>query len=310
VLGLIVAAVLAAVGGAHYPNPLPVTGATGIHDPSMAIRPGDPRYVVYGTLDQTLVSTDRVAFRRAAPFFPAAPAWWRRYNPHGDVWAPDVSYHAGRYWMYYAVSAGARHSAIGVATSPAGLPGTWTDRGPVVTSNAASAFDAVDPNLLVDAGGHWWLTFGSYATGIYTTELDPATGRLAPSRRLHHLAERAPADNAIEAAFVYRHDGWYYLFTSWNRCCAGLASTYSIHVGRARCPDCHYYDASGRDLLAGGGTTLLDSHGFVIGPGGQSVYRDGGDLLVYHYYDGRRRGRPTLGMNFLGWDAHGFPYVR
>ena len=35
-----------------------------------------------------------------------------------------------------------------------------------------------------------------------------------------------------------------------------------------------------------------------------------GDLLVYHYYDGNNNGTPTLGINLLGWDPRGWPYVR
>jgi arabinan endo-1,5-alpha-L-arabinosidase len=317
VLAAVLATIVSALAGTSalpYPDPGLVSGATHVHDPSMLIRaePG-PRYVVYGTHNQTLTSTDRIGFARAGAYFPLPPSWWNSYSG-GDVWAPDASFHGGRYWMYYAVSGHNWRAAIGVATSPSGLPGTWTDHGPVITSDASSnpAYHAIDPNLLVDADGSWWLTFGSYRTGIYMAALDPRTGKLAAGAALHHLAERdytSPID-AVEAPFVFRHDRYYYLFTSWDRCCAGVASTYSIHVGRATCPTCPYVDESGKPLLEGGGTPLLASHGFVKGPGGQSVYSDNGaDLLVYHYYDARARGTPTLGINFLGWDASGFPFA-
>lgn len=63
-------------------------------------------------------------------------------------------------------------------------------------------------------------------------------------------------------------------------------------------------------MTAGGGTQILASHGHVIGPGGQSVMHDaGGDLLVYHYYAANANGTPELGINLLGWDSAGWPYV-
>jgi arabinan endo-1,5-alpha-L-arabinosidase len=35
----------------------------------------------------------------------------------------------------------------------------------------------------------------------------------------------------------------------------------------------------------------------------------GGDLLVYHYYAANANGTPELGINLLGWDSAGWPYV-
>ena len=56
---------------------------------------------------------------------------------------------------------------------------------------------------------------------------------------------------------------------------------------------------------------MLATNGRYIGPGGQSVVTDtDGDLLVYHYYDGNDGGRSKLGLNLLGWDSTGWPYVR
>lgn len=52
---------------------------------------------------------------------------------------------------------------------------------------------------------------------------------------------------------------------------------------------------------------VLESHGSVIGPGGQSVMNDtDGDLIVYHYYDGHDNGTPKLGVNLLNWSS-GWP---
>ena len=93
---LTVAGGLATEAARGYPNPGTVAGSTVIHDPSMAIRPSAPRYVVFGTHNQTLLSNDRVTFSSGGPFLPTNPSWWQPYS-NGDVWAPDVSFHNGQY---------------------------------------------------------------------------------------------------------------------------------------------------------------------------------------------------------------------
>lgn len=46
------------------------------------------------------------------------------------------------------------------------------------------------------------------------------------------------------------------------------------------------------------------------GPGHSATLRDGdsGDVLFYHWYTDA--GDSRLGINLLGWDAAGWPYVR
>jgi arabinan endo-1,5-alpha-L-arabinosidase len=167
----------------------------------------------------------------------------------------------------------------------------------------------------VDSAGKWWLAFGSFGRGIFMINLDPSTGKpRSATPRLTHVAQRpAVPGDPIEAAFVYQHGGYYYLFASFDYCCKGSDSNYSIHVGRSTSPTGPYVDQAGTAMLNGGGTLVLASHDWVHGPGGQSVVHDDADnhdLLVYHYYDSRRGGLFYLGINFLEWDATGWPYVR
>ncbi|HEX8207938.1 MAG TPA: arabinan endo-1,5-alpha-L-arabinosidase [Solirubrobacteraceae bacterium] len=309
---------------AAYPNPGRVAGYTVVHDPAMLIKPatGDaPRYTVFGTHNTAAFSNDRIAFSSAGKFFPVIPAWWKTVRADEDVWAPDISFHNGKYWLYYSISSGSNHtSKIGLATSATGLPGTFTDEGPIFSSNSSTDYNAIDPNLLVDAQGRWWMTFGSFWGGIFMFELNPATGKPAASPpTLHHLAERprtnpgpTVAGPGIEGAFVYRKGAYYYLFASFDRCCRGVTSNYNIRVGRSTSPTGPYADAGGVSMLDGGGTKILETHGYVIGPGGQSVYGDDyfgyHDLLVYHYYHRDLNGLPFLGINFLDFSS-GFPRV-
>jgi len=314
---VLVAAAVAVPGGtarAAYPEPGLVRGDIGVHDPSM-IRLPDGTYYVYSTHNglEARTSTNRIDFAGAGAALPNGASWATQYS--GDpreLWAPDVSYQGGRYLMYYSASSfGSNDSAIGLAISDTGRPGTWRDRGRVITSSPGDDYNAIDPHLTVDAEGRWWLAFGSWWTGIKMIRIDPATGNRHSDRTIYPLASRTRTDLGIEAPHIIRRGDYYYLFTSWDLCCRGTSSTYRIMVGRSRSITGPYVDRSGRLLTAGGGTEVLATHGDrVVGPGGQSILRDGDrDLLVYHYYDRRDGGRHKLGINYLGFDSAGWPYV-
>jgi arabinan endo-1,5-alpha-L-arabinosidase len=296
-----------AAGDAGFPPPRAITGDTGVHDPSM-IRAANGTYYVYGTHNglAALGSRDLVHFIAAGSAFPDGVSWATQYS--GDpreLWAPDVSFHNGRYWLYYAASSfGSNNSAIGLATSRTGEPGQWTDHGIIYKSTSADDFNAIDPGLTVDMHGRWWLSLGSFWSGIKLIRLNPRTGEPVDSTQ-YSLAER-PAPDAIEGSYIVHHGAYYYLFASYDFCCRGVDSTYNIKVGRSRNITGPYVDRNGVSLLNDGGTQVLATHGSIIGPGGQTVF--GGNLLVYHYYDGNDNGNPKLGLNYLHWKS-GWPVV-
>ncbi|WP_030746790.1 arabinan endo-1,5-alpha-L-arabinosidase [Streptomyces sp. NRRL F-5135] len=311
-LALPAAVLLALLPGtaSAYPNPGRVTGDIVVHDPTM-IRASSGQYLLYSTGDglQARTSTDRIAFGRNRSAFTTLPGWWSAYSPAKDPWAPDISFHGGKYLMYYAVSSfGSNTSAIGLATSTTGQAGSWTDQGVVHTSGPGSDYNAIDPNLFVDDDGTWWLSFGSWWTGIKMIRIDPATGKGHPGDTARRsLASRPTGTKAVEAPVVIKRNGYYYLFASYDTCCAGTGSTYKIKVGRATSVTGPYTDKNGVNMMNNGGSLVLESHGRYIGPGGQSVMPDSdGDLLVYHYYDGQDNGTPKLGVNLLSWSG-GWP---
>jgi arabinan endo-1,5-alpha-L-arabinosidase len=302
----------AAAPPASFPNPGPVSGDVRVHDPSVARAPNGT-YILVHTGDNLAIKTsaDRIAWRNAGVVWPNGAPWTTAFTGgSATLWAPDISFHDGRFLMYYAASSfGSQRSAIFLATSPTGLSGSWTDRGLVIDSSSAVDYNAIDPNLVVDAQGGRWLTFGSFWTGIKQVRLDPATGRRSTSdSAVRAVAQRPAPPDAIEAPFVYQHGGFYHLFVSFDLCCRGAQSTYRIMVGRSASVTGPYVDRGGTALTAGGGTQILAGHGSVHGPGGQSVITDSdGAVLVYHYY--ADDGTALLGINRLGWDAAGWPFV-
>lgn len=241
------------------------------------------------------------------------PAWHREKVPanRGHLWAPDVIRLKDTYFLYYSVSSfGKQTSAIGLATGktldPDSPDWSWKDHGPVITSNPDSPFNAIDPAVFQDDDGSLWLSWGSFWQGLYLAPLDPRTGQLLhPDQKPVHLAWSAK----IEAPFLHKRDGDYYLFLNHGLCCRGLESTYEIRVGRSKKITGPYLDQDGRDLKNGGGTLVLATRGDRIGPGHASIVKQNGrEFLAHHYYSKAHRGSPRFGLVPLDW-KDGWPIV-
>ncbi len=293
---------------AGYPLPGRVTGDIGVHDPTIVRRPNGGYLAAHtGNNISLKTSADRIAFRNAGSVFPGGAPWTTTYTGGSrNLWAPDLSYRDGRYWLYYSASTfGSNRSAIFLATSRTGESGTWTDQGLVIESRSSDTFNAIDPNLVVAPDGRWWLSFGSFWSGIKLVELNPATGKRAGAA-MHSIAGRG--GGAIEAPVIVARGTYFYLWVSFDRCCQGAASTYRVMVGRASSITGPYLDRAGTPMTSGGGTQVLAGHGSVHGPGHQAVLADtDGDLLVYHYY--ADNGAALLGINRIGYDTAGWPFV-
>ena len=249
---------------AAYPYPGNVTGSTGAHDPTVVKRP-DGSYLVAttGRGIPLKTSTDRTAWRAAGSAFTGSMPWTSPYTT-GDMWAPDLNYLNGQYYLYYSASTfGSSNSGIFLATSSSGDSGTWTNRGQVIGTTSSSNYNAIDPDLIVDAQGQWWLSFGSFWSGIKLIRIDPSTG-LRSGSEMYSIASRS---GGIEAADIFRAGDYYYLYVSFDRCCQGAASTYRIMVGRSRSITGPYVDRNGVAMTSGGGTQVLAGHGSIHGPG-------------------------------------------
>lgn len=292
------------------PRVLELRGDLGAHDP-VVIASGD-LYHYFSTGDgiATKTSSDLLTWTQRAEVFPVTPAWFREsvpaYEPR-NIWAPDIAFFGGQYHLYYSVSSfGSNRSCIGHATRESLDAGSWTDHEAMFCSNVAGSgddYNAIDPNVVLDEGGVPWLAFGSFWSGIKMIRLSPSGEREGTERI--ELASRG--GGAIEAPFIVRRCGYYYLFVSFDSCCRGADSTYELRVGRSVTVQGPYEDRAGTPLLEGGGTLLLQGAGEWVGPGHNAVLFDGSRAYnIYHTY-AASTGAARLRIAELVWDAEGWP---
>ncbi len=287
---------------------VPRQRAARVHDPSTVVSErGDDWFFSTGPGVVT-VRQDGKDWKFEGTVFPRGkgPAWHENAVPgnRGHLWAPDVIKLEDRWCVYYSVSTfGKNTSAIGMASRKELGPGKekdpWEDQGMVISSNARDRFNAIDPAVIQD-GPELWMSFGSFWDGIMLIELDPKTGlRKDADGKPIRLAD----SQEIEAPFIHKEAGWYYLFVNWGKCCRGADSSYEIRVGRSKQITGPYMDKDGVSMVDGGGTLLLGSEGRYIGPGHASILKKGKQQwLSHHYYDKDDRGHSKLRLVPLDWE--------
>jgi arabinan endo-1,5-alpha-L-arabinosidase len=311
-------------GHAQQPSPpgLELQGdIRNVHDPAIA-KEGNT-YYLFSTRAGISVrcSQDLIRWKLCGDVFAHLPQWAvQDVQGLRGLWAPDVSYFSNTYHLYYSVSTfGSNRSSIGLATNKTLDPSSdqyrWMDQGKVISSQKEDDWNAIDPNVVIDESGQPWLSFGSFWSGIKLRRLDASTGKLASKdTTLYSLATRprnSSLPGAIEAPFIIRRNGFYYLFVSFDFCCRGPQSTYNMRVGRAKQVTGPYVDRDGKDMREGGGTLVLEGAGRWRGPGHCAVLQEQeGDKLLYHAYDSEFRGISTLRISPLDWDAEGWPQIR
>lgn len=268
-----------------------------------------------------LRSFDLVNWTYMGDVFSAKPSW---VDPGAGLWAPEIQYRNGLYYLYYTASwtsLPGGGSAIGVATSTSPL-GPWVDSGaPVVEPQDAPCCVGArrwvfDPDV-VDDNGQLYIFFGSYFGGIAARQLSPDGLHSDPSTQVE-----VAIDNRYEGSEVVKHGDYWYLFASATDCCRGPLTGYSVFAGRSANVLGPYVDREGNSLLQGrvGGTPVISMNGNRwVGTGHNSVFTDasGKYWTLYHavdrndpYFAGTTNftRRPVL-MDALDW-VNGWPTVR
>lgn len=340
----------AQAGTGTYTNPVQIQIPGGgqvenCPDPSIihSQTPGDSAWYVYCTTDAIneqdhtaagwhyhkipeLKSNDLVHFTYVGDAFASPPAW---ASQNAGLWAPDIHYFNGKYYLYYTVTDtpssptdnNGGGSAIGVATAPSPA-GPWTDSGaPVVAPEAAACCPGsqrwlFDP-MVVDDNGQKYIFFGSFFGGISARKLS-ADGLHSDPASETQIA----IDNRYEGTWIMKHGDYWYFMGSATNCCNGQLTGYSVFAARSANILGPYVDQQGVSILDSrvGGTPVISMNGNRwVGPGHNAVFTDfaGQDWFLYHAvdrFDPYFAGFPgytkrPLMMDRLDW-INGWPAVR
>ncbi len=298
-----------------------------VHDPVMIKQDGIYYLFCTGSGIKIFSSPDMKNWKEENPVFPEAPFWAVEAIPgfKNHIWAPDISFYKGKYYLYYSVSAfGKNTSCIGLAINNTLNPDDpeykWKDIGKVIQSvPGRDLWNAIDPNLAFDENGVPWLTFGSFWAGIKLVKLTNDLTSVAQSEEWYTIAKRSrdydtddadPGKGAIEAPFIFKKNGYFYLFVSYDYCCRGINSNYKIMIGKSEKIIGPYVDKRGIKMKNGGASILLEGDKRWPGVGHNSVYTfDGTDYLIFHGYDSEENGKPKLRIEKLGWNDTGWPII-
>lgn len=288
-----------------------------VHDPTMIYSEG--YFYVYSTGNRLDIrrSSDLYDWDYVGSVFSEIPAWIQaKISGVSNLWAPDITYHNGKYYLCYSASTfGSQTSLIALLSNttldPAGPDYQWVDEGEIIDSPPGSGsydYNAIDGTLVRDHIGNMWLVFGSFWDGIMLTPLDNTTLKPTTSPpTIYHMAHRTTS-SAMEAAYITYRNGYYYLFVNFDFCCQGSDSTYKIMVGRSTDITGPYYDKDGDPMLSGGGTLFIDGGTRWRGPGHATITTVGEqEYFSYHAYDALADGNPTLRINLLTWDQDLWP---
>jgi arabinan endo-1,5-alpha-L-arabinosidase len=215
--------------------------------------------------------------------------------------------------------------------------GLWDDEGCIIASREGrDNWNAIDPNFVIDDNDQPWLVWGSFWDGIQLARLD-TTMHIAKGCRPRTIARRFnlgneaskqalpinpnppknptsdfAGPNAIEAPFIFKHAGYYYLFVSWDYCCQGSKSNYRVAVGRSKTVDGPYLDRNGIDMRYGGGNIFIEGDKKNFEAAGHcAVYNmDGEDIFICHGYSIAHEGASILIQRTIGWTSDGWPILK
>ena len=315
----------------RFPRAAFQTDTPMVHDPVMAYE--DSTYYIYATGMgiQQMTSKDRKTWTvKPEPLMTVMPKWTHDSVPgfRNHVWAPDVIRWHGRWWLAYSCSTfGKNGSAIGLLSSRSQAFPMWDDEGCIVSSREKrDNWNAIDPNFVIDGQDQPWLVWGSFWDGIQMARLD-STMHIAAGEKPRTIARRydpnyKPTEenptskfagtNAIEAPFIFQHDGWYYLFVSWDYCCRGAKSNYRVAVGRSKSVAGPYLDREGRDMAAGGGTLFLegDKQQFEAAGHCAAYTINGEDIFICHGYSTTHNGAAILIQRPITWTPDAWPLLK
>ena len=214
------------------------------------------------------------------------------------IWAPNINYFGGRYVLYYTrgiwdhtgkVEDSNMYSAVNVATADA-PEGPFVDRGVVSDAQITGICNTIDPCYVEDKGKKY-LFFGANCGGIWCIRLTDDGLRTMPGTEPVQIA----AKGCMEGSYIYRRNGYFYLFGSNGDCCSGERSNYHMLCARSRDILGPYITESGYRLLDCRYDTIFSGNDICAGPGHNARFVDDDNCNTWIIYHGYRRGSADKG---------------
>jgi len=253
-----------------------------------------PQFVIYR-------SPDLRRWTATGAVFPHTPAW-----ATGDFWAPEMVADRGRVLVYYV--ARKRGGPLCIAAATAAAPqGPFVDHGPLLCQPDGS----IDPSFVRDENGKPFLIWKEDGNSI--GKPTPIYAQPLTDDLLHLTGEKTQLitndpgtweGGVVEAPYVLRHGGRFYLLYAGNACC-GLQCNYAEGVARAD----HLFGPWEKDpanpFIRANGNWKCPGHGTAV----QTSHHE--DYFLYHAY-------PVNGTVYLGresvldritWNPNGWPEV-
>ena len=281
-------------------------------DPAVLKTP-DGFYYVYATQGevggkmqniQIVRSRDLQRWERVGDALRAKPFWASQTQ---DFWAPHVSLHDGRYYLYYSakpdIALDDKTSGLCLAVATAKQPeGPFVDIGKPL--QCGEGFINIDPMSFDDpATGRRLLYWGSGFGPIKVRELAPDRVSFATGSTTTDLVDVIKNEDPknyqrlVEGAWVVLYGGYYYLFYSGDNCC-GPTAHYAVMVARSRSATGPFETlAKATDAP---NSVILEANGQWIAPGHNAIVQDaqGRYWTLYHAVDASRsRDKATDDVN-------------
>lgn len=259
------------------------------------------------------------------------------------LWAPDVVPATsntnkdvnGEWWLYSSWTAkfGSQHSVIFMCKS-VGIEGPY-EYVDIIVQNNSSNFNEIDPSVYYTDDGKMFMSYGSFAGGFATIELNPATGlrkegpTTDPGKTLlktgsaegsainRHTVSVYTGDIATED---YDESKWdtqtkYYMMGSWG----DLKTNYNMRVWTSDDPDKDFTSERGASGLQVSGTWTWrkatesssnykdkDLNFYIPGHNDMLTTSDGVNVIAYHVRVAEMQGGYAEGEHFLYTSMYDF----
>eukprot|EP01119_Soliformovum_irregulare_P000546 TRINITY_DN10389_c0_g1_i1.p1 TRINITY_DN10389_c0_g1~~TRINITY_DN10389_c0_g1_i1.p1 ORF type:complete len:285 (+),score=34.25 TRINITY_DN10389_c0_g1_i1:177-1031(+) len=222
-------------------------------------------------------SVDLVNWKYLGDALPEKASWGPR---DGLYWAPDVSYHDGVYYMYYAAGF-LREMCIGVALSVS-PEGPFKDIGKPLLCGQGT--HVVDPKQIDDPKtGKKYIFWGSDFGPISMQELADDRISFVPGSspiNVIHPNATLPYQSLVEGAWVHYINDTYYLFFSGDNCC-GPKAHYAVMIAQSKHIEGPYVTLNETGAPS---NVIMQMNSRFIAPGHNSVVQDDGGAywMLYH----------------------------